>query len=403
MKTCFTNFTLIDGTGAPPKTGLYMEVENKVITYLGNHHPVERDASVVEVDLGGRTVIPGLMDCHMHLAMGLKRDENTSIAALQSGNEIDFAANVLINLNLLLKEGVTYVRDAGTIADLMPEMTLRKYVEEGWFLGSHMCLSGRIITMTGGHGGATGKLTADGVEECTKAARQMLAAGVDCLKTIGTGGVGTEGTEVDSYQYEEEELAAIAREAHKVGKKVMAHCHGARGIKNALRAGIDSIEHCTLVDDEGIELLVKTGAYIVPTFCIQEWIMEKPVGIPDSMVRKELIIHDKHIENFKKCYEAGVKIACGTDGSPTFMPHGTAKEVAYMVQNSGMSNMEGILCATRNAADLIGVLDKYGTLEIGKVADFVVLGEDPLADITALQRPQQVYLGGKLVHDAAKA
>lgn len=395
MKVCFKNLNLIDGTGADLQTGKNLVVENGVITAIDTSVPADCD----EVkDLNGLTVIPGMMDCHIHTSMGLCRTGKENVmVALQGGTELDFAANTLINLRLLAQEGVTYVRDAGTIGNLIPDLTLKKYVEEGWFVGSHVCSSGKIITMTGGHGGASGAYIADGELECAKAVREMVRLGVDCIKIVATGGVGTEGTDINAYQYEVDELQAIVREAHKLGRKVMVHAHGPQGIKNALIAGVDSIEHCTLVDDEGIEMMVKNGTYMTATFMIQNWIMSRPNGITDSMIQKEMIISERHKANFRKCYEAGVRIACGTDGSPTFMPHGTAKEVQYMVENSGMSNMEGILCATRNSADLMGVLNRYGTLEAGKVADFVVLNENPLEDITTLQRPAAVYMAGRLI------
>lgn len=392
--TIFKNFVLIDGTGATPCKDAVMKVADGRIVEIGSAAEITAEGENEIVDLKGAYVIPGMMDCHTHISSSV----TGNVAEMRDFNVVDHTMISIMNLRAYLEQGVTCVRDVGSFDDQQPELTLRKYLNSGKLYGPKLLVSGHIISMTGGHATAmAGALVADGVEECRKAARAMIRDGVDLIKTVTTGGVATEGNDPEAYQFNPEELEAIVHEAHKAGKKVAAHSHGSAGIKNGVLAGIDSIEHGTLLDDDTIPLMVERGTWLVPTLVIQDVMMSMP-GIPAYMVESEKKLAAHHAEALRHAYEAGVKIACGTDMLPTIVPFHVAREVELMMKASGMSAMEGIQTATKNAAELLGVDAERGTLTKGKIADFVVLAEDPLADITALRRQKAVYQAGKCVH-----
>ena len=384
--TCFTNFHLIDGRSEAVLENAWMLVENGKITEIG-----QGPAPVGEhVSLEGRYVMPGLIECHTHM---------TSYAlpgfSCMTGNDTEKVVFALKSMQAWLEDGVTYIRDVGSFAGNNPEYSLRKLKAAGLIEGPNFKTAGKMITMTGGHGtGFTGGRVADGVEEVRKATRELIRDGADLIKTVTTGGAATKGNNVNAYQYNVDELTAIVTEAHKAGKKVAAHSHGAQGIKNGLIAGVDTIEHGTMLDDEGVRLMVEKGAWLVPTFAICKYVMTPGAPIPPYMVEAEKQLEPYHAGGFKKAYEAGVKIAAGTDLPAGTVRHALAKELSYMVEASGMSNFEAIQAGTKNGAELIGVEDEYGTLEVGKYADFIVLDGNPLTDLTETERPVHVYQHG---------
>lgn len=394
MKCLYRNFCLIDGTGKEPVEQAAMAVEDGRILWAGPAKQWTGQADQ-EICLGGGYVMPGLAECHTHMTLlTLNIPEQVKLSYTET------VVGAVQNLENWLKQGVTLIRDVGSFKVPSIELVLRDMVRDGKIPGPTVYASGRIITMTGGHGCFIDR-TYDGVDEVRKAAREIIWERADLIKTIATGGVGTEGTDVNAYQYSEEELRAIVIEAKKAGKKVAVHAHGTQGIKNALRAGVDSIEHGTLLDEEGIELMVQNKAYLVPTFAITRQMMENarenPGSIPESMLEKEKTLAGLHEANFARAYKAGVKIACGTDVNPRLMPWATARELGFMMEASGMSAMEAIVSATGAAADLIGAGRDYGTLEAGKYADFLVMDENPLEDIGAVCRLREVYKTGRRV------
>lgn len=386
MVTKFYNFNLIDGTGA--------EIVQNAELYVQDGKIVEPREVDSEVNLCGEYVIPGLMDGHVHVSM-----PPFDVAKI---NITDFGAsehtmNGIINLGLLLDQGVTYVRDVGSIYQHESvELPMRKYLANGTIKGPMMKCSGPMMQITGGHMAHVSNAVCDGVEECRKMARKHIAMGVDLLKYAGTGGVGTEGNDPNAYQFNIDEISAITEEAHKVGKKVATHAHGTQGIKNALIAGVDSIEHGTLADDEAIDMMVENGAWLVPTLGVQHVILNNP-RVPAYLKEKEKEISVLHKASLKKAYDKGVKLACGTDLLPTLMPFAPHLEIQLMMEVTGMNALEGIKIATKNTAELIGVDATHGTLEVGKVADFVVIKGNPCDDIQNIKNIISVYQKGQAI------
>ena len=262
-----------------------------------------------------------------------------------------------------------------------------------------MQVSGRCICMTGGHGWNTGR-QADGADECRKAAREMLRAGADWIKVMATGGVMTKGVEPGAEQLSVEEMTAIAEEAHKKGVRVCTHAQGNTGIKNALKAGIDCIEHGIYLDDESIGTMLKQGSWLVPTLCAPHFILKHGVkdGVPEYAVKKTEIVHDAHFASFQKAYKAGVKCACGTDAGTPYNPHnGTPNELILMVK-AGLTPMQAIETATINSAKLLNVSDSLGSIEVGKKAHFAIFDGDPSKDINDILKCRMTVKNGEVVY-----
>ncbi len=238
---------------------------------------------------------------------------------------------------------------------------------------------------------------ADGPEETRKAAREQLKAGADLVKIMATGGVITKGVEPGSPQLSMEEMKTAIEEAHKAGKKTSTHAQGTEGIKNAVLAGIDSVEHGIFLDDETINLMLEKGVYLVPTLVAPYFIVENGVeaGIPKYAVDKSNYVMKYHMESFTRAYNAGVKIAMGTDSGTPYNPHGSAPtEIKLMVQ-CGMGLMDALVASTRSSAELLGIDQEYGSLEVDKYADFLVLDENPLENLDTLFEINSVYKMGK--------
>lgn len=394
MKTCYKNLSLIDGTGKQVLQNAYITVEEGIIKEVGTGCSGKCKEEYEVVDLDGKYVIPGLIDCHVHIAFLPEAD---TVNTISKANPTDFVVWSIKNLEALLKGGVTYIREVGGIDYL--EVGLKKYLQDGTIKGPGMHCAGKIITMTGGHGHSLAR-EADGVDDVIKATREQLKAGADLIKIVSSGGVMTPGVDVNAYQLNVDELKAAATEAHKAGRKICTHCHGTQGIKNSIMAGIDSIEHATILDEEAVEMMVKAGTYIVPTISAVHFIIEngEANGIPKYAVDKAKEVAAKHEIGFKMAYKAGVKIAMGTDVGTPFNVHGisSAFELELMTRY-GMSPMDAIISATKTASELIGIDNKYGTLETGKYADFLVLSENPLDNIKTIQNLETVYQKGTLV------
>ncbi|MEW8973892.1 MAG: amidohydrolase family protein [Tissierellaceae bacterium] len=392
-KVLFKDFRLIDGTGGEPVENAYMLVEDDKISKIGKVDELENMDGVETVDLKGKTVMPGLINSHVHITMEPIGDP-TVLMAKESQSKT--ALRGVANLRKHLLAGTTFFRDAG--AGFGIDLALRDAVNEGLVEGPQFLAAGRCITMTGGHGWFIGR-ESDGADEVRKATREQLKAGADLIKIMATGGVMTKGVEPGSPQLSMEEMAAAVEEAHKAGKKTASHAQGTQGIKNAVLAGIDSIEHGIFLNDEIVELMVERGTYLVPTLVAPYFIVANGIGagIPKDVVDKANYVMEYHKESFKKAYKAGVKIAMGTDAGTPFNFHDKAPyELKFMVEY-GMSPMDAIVASTKGSADLLGILDDYGTLEDGKYADFLVLDENPLENLDTLFALNQVYKLGKEV------
>lgn len=392
-RTFYKGANLIDGTGTEPLHDAGFLVDGKEIVQVGKVEDFKLDSDVDVVDLTGKTVMPGMINCHVHITMEPVGDP-MSIMTKESSTKA--ALRGVANLKKQLKSGVTYFRDLGAPGGA--DLDLRNAVREGLVEGPDFQVAGKVITMTGGHGWFMGR-ECDGLDEVRKATREQLKAGVDVIKIMATGGVMTPGVEPGSPQLTIEEMTVAVDEAHKAGKKTATHAQGTTGIKNAVLAGIDSVEHGIFLDDEVIGLMIQKNVYLVPTLAAPFQIVENGVtaGIPEFAVKKSKDIMDIHFESFKKALKAGVKIAMGTDaGTPLNLHDQTAMELKLMVKG-GMTPMEAIVSSTKTGAGLLGIEEKYGTLQVGKAADFLVLKENPLDNLDTLYDIESVYKGGRLV------
>ena len=325
MKTCFTNVNLIDGTGKEILKGATLTTENGVIEEIGVGKSCTCTEECTIVDLENKYVMPGMIDSHVHVFMDSDADMMRKMAG---SNEVDFIVTAITNLEKQLKSGVVFIRDVGGINHY--DIKLRKYLQNGTVKGPDMYCAGKIVTMTGGHGHMLGR-EADGVDEVRKAVREQLKAGADVIKVISSGGVMTPGVDVNAYQFNVDELTVAVEEAHKAGRKVCTHCHSTQGIKNSVLAGIDSVEHTTILDKEGAEMMAAAGTYMVPTLVAPHFIVVngEAGGIPKYAVDKAREVADKHIVSFNLAMEHKVNIAMGTDAGTPFNMHGNSAYECY--------------------------------------------------------------------------
>ncbi len=389
---------LVDGRSASAISNAVILIEGERIAAVGQALAIPAGAEVI--DLGKATVLPGLIDCHTHITF---QPENY-YEDLFRKSPIDAAVVVHIYARRTLEAGFTTVRDAGS--EEFIDVALRKAINEGKVVGPRMQAATLAVGASGGHNDLVGfspylKFShfsgiADGVDEIRKLVRFEVKNGADLVKLIATAGVLSEEESVGAPQYTLEEMKAAVEEAAMWGKKVAAHAHGAEGIKLAVRAGVTSIEHGSLLDDEGIELMRERGTYLVADIYNHDFIITEytRLGYPDKLIEKEKKVGDLQRENFRRAAKAGVKIAFGTDSG--VYPHGwNAKQFAYMVRY-GLTPMQAIQAATANAADLLGWAESVGAVSPGLYADLIAVSGDPLKDISELERVKFVMKGGRV-------
>ncbi|WP_200530943.1 amidohydrolase family protein [Halorubrum sp. LN27] len=344
-----------------------------------------------ETDASGSAVAPGLIDAHVHVMM----DGRPDVATAVSDSDYTASYRATGNLRDALEAGVTTVRDLGSRGTLA--LDAADAVANGDITGPRVLACGRNVIMTGGHGNWFGR-EADGPSEVRKAAREQLQAGADVLKCMATGGVLTEGAVTGAPELTPEELAAFTDAAAPTDTPTAAHAHGEEGIKNAVEAGITSIEHGTFMDREAAEMMAERGTYWVPTASALRGIVDHgtEAGIPEDAVDKAEDAADRFDDAWDRALDAGVPIAMGTDaGTPFNFFADIPRELEYMV-DYGLSPEGALAAATVNAADLLG-LDDVGRIEERYRADLVVLDADPTEDVTAWQEPEAVFAAGERV------
>ncbi|MGB7546159.1 MAG: amidohydrolase family protein [Terracidiphilus sp.] len=347
------------------------------------------------IDLGGLTVLPGLIDVHTHLTGNPDFDPYKELTNTDAKEAITGVANA----RTTLLAGITSVRNVG--AGGYSDVDLRDAINAGQVPGPHMLVSGPPLGITGGHCDenllpiqyhAVGDGVADGIAEVQHKVRQNIKYGADLIKICATGGVLSKGDDPQASQYTLEEMQAIVADAHRLGRKVAAHAHGAQGILWATEAGVDSIEHGSYINDEAIAAMKKRGTYLVPTLYLEDWMIESG-HLPPFYQQKMIDVSAVAKGNIKHAMQEGVKIAMGTDAA--VYPHGlNAHELDVYVNQLGMAPLAALQTATINAADLMGWTAKTGTLEAGKWADIIAVDKNPLDDIRVLQDVKFVMKAG---------
>jgi imidazolonepropionase-like amidohydrolase len=404
------NGTLIDGTGNEPVYNAAILIKDNKIEYTGTEDSINLPHTKIKrIDAEGGFILPGFIDSHVHLMANGFRMEHTMYNPLSI-----FFYNAVQNMAQTINAGVTTVRDAG-LADYGVKMA----VEKGLVVGPRMQISVAPLSITGGHfdfwlkSGFNMKISypghpdgvCDGIDGVRRKVREVLRAGAEVVKVMVTGGVMSVNDQPEFPQFTREELKVIVEEAQNRGINTLAHAHGVDGIKNAVKAGINSIEHGTYLDKEAIGLILERETYLVPTLVVQKSnkVHAESGTIPDYMVEDAIRIVDIHHRNMKKAYKAGVNMAMGTDCG--VIEHGVNLQELGLLCEIGMKPMEAIMSGTKVAAQLLGWQDTIGTLEPGKLADVVVTKTDPLSDIQSLGIPENiqiVFKNGEMLKDLRK-
>jgi imidazolonepropionase-like amidohydrolase len=391
MKSVLTNCTVIDCTGRPPQQDTSIIIEDNKIAELrpGVYQEATGEGELRMFDLEGGYVLPGLWNAHAHLG-DLTPDPKH---LLETESAIDYAIRVGRNAMDALRAGVTGIRIPGE--DYFADVAWKRAFDAGVFVGPRLFVCGKPIIATGGHGhGTLGAVEVDGPYEMRKAVREQLKHGADQIKLMMTGGIMTAGEGMQETQLFLDELQAATEAAHQKGKRVCVHAWGTEGVKAAIRGGVDCIEH-GLLDDEAVKMMVDHDVFYVPTLrTTQDKDYLLGGAIPQFMVEKALSIAQAHLKAFQRALEASVKIAPGSDLGP--ISDLTYTEIEHLV-TAGMTEKQALIAATRNSADLCGVMDQLGTVEVGKLADLIVVSADPLEDISNLRKLKMVLKGGNLV------
>jgi len=397
-KIALVNGFLIDGSGSPPVDRAVVVVENGRISAVGPAGEVEVPSDAEVIDVGGMTIMPGLIDAHMHF-MGTRTHRLEEYFVIPEQVRL---LRCVRDAEALLEAGFTTVKDCGGTNGLYLKMAIK----EGSVRGPRVLAAGHVLSQTFGHGDihflpiewVRQKIPTicDGVDECRRAARYALREGADFIKICATGGVLSMRDRPEHTQFSFDEIRAIVEEARKVGTFVSAHAQGTEGIKIAIAAGVKTIDHGIYLDEEAIRMMKERGVILVPTLSIAYQIVTKgkEAGIIEWGVRKATEAFEHHLKSVKMAYEAGVKIATGTDfGGPPLWKMGTnAMELELLVEKAGFKPIDAIVSATKIAAEACGLADKIGTIEAGNMADIIVVNGNPLEDIKVLRKVDNIRL-----------
>ena len=391
---------LIDGVSDQPRTNAVIILEDERITKVGGDEFLETADKVI--DLSNYTVLPGLIDAHVHPTIGCC---NYQLDHLKKSS----AAKALRGLKMVqdrLKAGWTTLRVAGSADTGFADLDIRRSIDSGEHIGPRIVGAGHYISTTGGGGDINNfspeqnlipdGCIADGVDEMQKAVRNEIKNGADWIKLLVTGAFMSAGDNPQDVHFSIEELRASVAEAHRRQVPVMAHAHSTEGIKQAVLAGVRSIEHGTFLDDEAIEMMVENGTYLIPTIYLHEYFLKENAG-EESQAKFNTLTkkyREHYLTFYRKAYQSGVKIGLGTDdvGFPSTF---NAKEFACLIQ-IGMTSMQAIQAGTRVNAEMLQ-MSEIGTIEPGKYADIIAVKQDPLKDISELERVRFVMLGGKVI------
>jgi imidazolonepropionase-like amidohydrolase len=404
-----------DGKAKTLVTNGVVVVQGNTITDAGSNLPIPSGAQVI--DLGDATLSPGFMDAHTHVTFDFTGNFNDRRLKLLELNVSEHALNAVPNARATVEAGFTTVRDLGSRfggSHEFVDVALRNAIAKGIIVGPRMLVATYGIGATGGHFDDTAGFRdflfgrepnyadgiADGPDAIRKAVRFQVKNGADVIKAAVSGGVLSMTDEVDTPQFTPAEMAALVDETHRLRKKIAVHCHGDQAAREAIEAGVDSIEHGSFLKPETLTLMKAKGTYLVPTLMASEWIMSKIDAYPAVLQAKAKAATAARSEMFRNAVKLGVKIALGTDAA--VYPHGqNAKEFKLMVDLS-LPPIEALRAATSVDADLLGIAQKVGTLEKGKLADIIAIPGDPTADITATERVSFVMKEGKIVKNTAK-
>ena len=392
MPTYISDVTLFDGRSVKRKAGVL--VDEGRIGWVGTHARAPRAARDAD-EIGGRgkTLTPGMIDCHVHLSF----DGSADFAGEAREMTSDAVATVkaVRNAARTLDHGVTTVRDLGARGDSV--IQIARGVERGLIAGPRILAAGWALTVTGGHGRSVGfAREVDGPDGLRRAVREEIRRGATAIKVIATGGVLTPGITHDFTAFTQDELDAAVDEAHSWNRVVGAHAIGPEGIERAVRAGVDSIEHGSMLSAEGARLMKDRGTFHVPTISAIRGIVDHPDEVPAYAVEKATALVDLARDAFRRSIRTGVKIACGTDAGTPFNPHGSAPlEIVRMVE-WGMTPLKAMCSATSNAGELLRLSD-VGMVAEGAAADLVLFDSNPIEDINAVLEPALVIKDGGVV------